>query len=67
MTKYRARVMLPGEAMRGTFLYSEPMTKNEAYEICKVITSAVQVAAIDVVKPRGYVVEEGVPTRKARN
>ncbi len=65
MTKFRVRFRLKAEP--SISLYSEGMTKEEAFDMCPIIAAHVQVAAIDVINPRGYVVEDGVPTRKARS
>lgn len=67
--KYRVRVHLRNDADAGLVLYSDGMTKAEAFELCPVVanTPGLQVAALDVINARGYPVEEGVPNRKSRN
>lgn len=67
MPKYKVRVRIKSDTDAGVVLYTEGMTKDEAFAMCPLISASVQVAAIDVINPRGYVVEAGAPTRTARS
>lgn len=68
-TKFRVRLQLKNAEAAGLTLFSEAMTKAEAFELCPVVakTPGLQLAALDVINAQGYVVEEGVAHRKRRS